>query len=161
MPLATFTTVHVVISIVALLSGFIIAAGMLTGKRLPGWTALFLVTTILTSATGFLFPSTQLIPSHILGIISLAVLALAVIALYGFRLGRSWRWIYAITAIAALYFNAFVAVVQAFQKFAALKALAPTQSEPPFVAAQLVVLAGFFVLAFLAIRKFHPSVAAA
>src|SRR5215813_15394557 len=125
-----FTIIHVIISLVAIASGIIVLFGMLGSHRMPGWTALFLLTTILTSVTGFLFPFTTLLPSHIVGIISLVVLAIALLALYGFGLRGAWRWIYVVTAVVALYLNSFVAVVQAFQKIAYLHDLAPTQAEP-------------------------------
>jgi hypothetical protein len=156
MSLSTFTMVHVIISMVGIVAGFVALFGMLQGKKMGGWIALFLVATVLTSATGFLFPFTHLLPSHIVGIISLVVLAVALLALYAFHLSGSWRWIYVVTAVVALYFNAFVGVVQAFQKLSFLKSLAPTQSEPPFVVVQFVVLAIFVVLGFLAVRRFHP-----
>ena len=155
--LQAFTLVHVVISIVALAAGIVVVAGMLAGSRLPGWTALFLATTVLTSVTGFLFPATAILPSHIVGAISLAVLAIAIIALYGFRLAGAWRWIYVGSAIVAFYLNAFVAVAQAFLKVAVLQPLAPTQSEPPFLVAQLAVLAVFVALGILAVIRFRPA----
>jgi ABC-type Na+ efflux pump permease subunit len=111
---------------------------------------------VLTSLTGFLFPFERLLPSHIVGIISLVVLAAALVALYVRRLAGSWRWIYVTGAVSALYLNAFVGVVQAFQKLPVLNALAPTQSEPPFVIAQIVVLLLFVVLGIAAVRTFHP-----
>src|SRR5687768_4221604 len=116
MSFSTFTTLHVVTSLIGIASGLIVLVGMIGGRRLPGWTALFLATTVLTSVTGFLFPFSQLLPSHIVGAISLAVLAVALAALYGFRLSGPWRWVYVITAVLALYLNVFVGVVQAFQK---------------------------------------------
>jgi hypothetical protein len=119
--LSAFTTLHVVISLVAIAAGLVAVFGMLGNKRLPGWTAFFLLTTILTSVTGFMFPFDKLLPSHITGIISLVVLAIALLALYVFHLSGGWRWIYVVTAVAALYFNVFVAVVQAFQKISFLK----------------------------------------
>jgi hypothetical protein len=161
MSLSTFTTVHVIISLIGILSGFVVVLGMLSGRRSGGWTALFLATTILTSATGLLFPFTSLLPSHIVAIISLVVLAIALIAHYGFHLSAAWRWIYVVTAMAALYLNCFVGVAQAFQKIPVLKSLAPTQSEPPFLIAQLVALVIFLVLGFQAVKRFHPAASAA
>ena len=120
-------------------------------------TALFLVTTVMTSVTGFLYPIATLLPSHIVGIISLAVLAAAIAGLYAFRLGGSWRWVYVVGAVASLYLNVFVGVVQGFQKLSFLQPLAPTQSEPPFIIAQTAVLLIFVVLGFLAVRRFHPD----
>jgi hypothetical protein len=159
--LQAFTLVHIVISIVALVAGIVVVAGMLAGNRLPGWTALFLATTVLTSASGYLFPASAVLPSHIVGAISLAVLAIAIIALYGFRLAGAWRWIYVGSAIVAFYLNAFVAVAQAFQKVAVLQPLAPTQSEPPFLVAQLAVLAVFVALGIFAVIRFRPGAVSA
>jgi hypothetical protein len=156
-----FTTLHVVISLIGIASGLVVLYGMLTAQRMSGWTALFLLTTILTSVTGFLFPFNGLLPSHVVGAISLVVLAVALLALYAFGLAGAWRWIYVVTAVAALYLNVFVGVVQAFQKLAFLQPLAPTQSEPPFAIAQLAVLAIFLGVGFLAVRQFHPAVGAA
>ncbi len=133
---------------------------MLGSKRLDGWTALFLATTVLTSVTGFFFPADRLLPSHIVGIISLVALAAAIVALYAYRLAGSWRWIYVTAAVVALYLNVFVGVVQAFQKLPFLQRLAPTQSELPFLAAQLIVLAVLIVLGFVALRRFHPATSA-
>jgi hypothetical protein len=153
----TFTFVHVLISLVGIGSGFIVLLGLLTGKRFDGWTALFLVTTVATSATGFGFPFDHLLPSHKVGIISLAVLAIAILARYAFHLSGGWRGTYVVTALIALYLNVFVAIVQAFEKVPALKAMAPTQSEPPFLITQVVVLALFVVLAIIAVRNFRKE----
>jgi hypothetical protein len=156
-----FTTLHVIISLIGLGAGVIAAAAMLTDKRPGPWTAVFLCATVLTSATGFLFHSAKVGPPHIVGAISLVDLAVACAALYGFHLKSAWRPAYVVAAFLALYLNAFVGVVQAFDKIAALKALAPTGSEPPFLVAQLVVLAGFVTLGFLATKRFHPMLAQA
>jgi hypothetical protein len=158
--LSTFTTLHVIISLIGIVSGAVVLIGMLGGSRLPSWTALFLATTVLTSVTGFFFPFTKLLPSHVVGIISLVVLAAALLALYVFRLEGPWRWIYVAGAALALYLNVFVGVVQAFQKLAFLQPLAPTQSEAPFLVAQLVVVAIFVVLGVLAVMRFHPETTA-
>jgi hypothetical protein len=147
---------HVIVSLIGIVSGIVVLFCMLGARPMAGLTAVFLLTTVLTSITGFLLPAEHLLPSHVVGIISLVVLAIALAALYLRRLAGAWRWIYVVTATAALYFNCFVAVAQAFQKFAALHALAPTQSEPPFLIAQLVVLAIFIVLGFLAVTRFYP-----
>jgi hypothetical protein len=157
MSLATFTLVHVILSLIGIAAGLVAQFGMLGGKRLEGWTALFLITTILTSVTGFFFPVTGFLPSHAVGIISLVFLAAALVARYGYRLAGGWRMAYVVSATVALYLNVFVLVAQGFQKVAFLKALAPTQSEPPFLIAQLVVLAIFVVLGVLAARAFHPA----
>jgi hypothetical protein len=148
---------HILVSLLGLISGLVVMLGLLGGKPLRGWAALFLATTILTSATGFLLPPFVFDPPRVVGLISLALLATAVAALYGFRLAHAWRWIYVVTATAALYLNTFVAVVQAFAKVSFLQPLAPTQSEPPFVVAQVAVLAAFIVLGALAVRRFHPE----
>jgi hypothetical protein len=157
--LSTFTTIHVIISLIAIVVGFIAVFGMLTGKRMTGWTAIFLITTILTSVTGFGFPFDHVLPSHIVGAMSLVFLAVAVFALYVKHLAGAWRWIYVVSAIVALWFNVFVLIAQSFQKISALKALAPTQSEPPFLIAQGAALLLFVVLAILAVRKFRPPTA--
>ena len=156
MSTSTFTLVHVILSLVGIFAGLVVAFGMLSSKKLDGWTALFLATTVLTSVTGFFFPFDKILPSHIVGIISLVVLALAILALYALHLAGPWRWIYVVSAIVALYLNVFVGVVQAFQKVPLLASLAPTQSEPPFLIAQAVVLVIFVVLGIAAVRSFRP-----
>ena len=156
MSVATFTLVHVALSLVGILTGLVVLFGMLSSKKLPTSTALFLATTVLTSATGFFFPRDHILPAHIVGVMSLAVLAVAIFALYERQLAGSWRWIYVAGAVIALYLNVFVGVVQAFQKLPFLASLAPPQSEPPFVVAQVVVLVIFIALGILALRSFHP-----
>src|SRR5262249_7736973 len=151
MSLHTYTLIHVAISLVGIVSSLFVLFGMLGGKRLDGLTSLFLFTTGLTSVTGFGFPFKHLEPPHIVGIISLVVLLLAILARYTFHLAGKWRAIYVITAVMALYFNFFVLVVQGFLKVDALKALAPTQKEPPFAIAQVIVLILFIVLGVLAV----------
>jgi hypothetical protein len=157
--ISAFTIVHVLISLVGIVAGVMVAFGMVQGKRLPGWTALALLALILTSVTGFFFPNTSFTPAQGVGIVSLVALAIALAALYVFRVSGVWRWIYVVTAMAAIYLDCFVGVVQAFQKIGFLKALAPTQSEPPFIVAQIIVLAIFVVLGIGAIKKFHPHAA--
>ena len=157
MSLSTFTLVHVLISLVGIASGLVVLYGLLSGKRLDGWTALFLISTVLTSVTGFGFPFDHLLPSHKVAILSLVLLAIAILARYGLHMAGAWRWIYVVTAVMALYLNVFVLVFQGFEKVPALKALAPTQSEPPFLVAQLIVLAIFIVLGIFAVKKFHPE----
>jgi hypothetical protein len=159
MSTSTFTCVHVVISLVGIGSGLIVMVGLLMAKRLGGLTALFLITTVLTSATGFGFPFTHLSPAHKLGILSLVVLLVAILARYGLHMAGAWRWIYVVSAMIALYLNVFVLVAQGFMKVKALKALAPTGSEPPFLIAQLVVMVLFIVLTIFAVNKFHPETA--
>ena len=153
----TFTLLHVAISLVGILTGLVVLAAMILGRDLKINTAVFLAATVLTSATGFLFHSAKFGPPHIVGLLSLVILAVALAALYGKHLAGIWRPTYVITAVTALYLNCFVLVVQAFGKIPALTALAPTGSEPPFQVAQLVVLALFVVLGFLAMRRFHPA----
>ena len=152
-----FTILHVAISLVAIVSGLIVLAGMLRARRLPGWTALFLATTVLTSVTGFMFPINGLTPAIVVGLISVVILAIALMALYLKYLSGAWRWIYVVTALMALYFNVFVLIVQSFQKVPTLQKLAPTQSEPPFQIAQGVTLAAVLILGTLAVRRFRPG----
>ncbi|MFY9686589.1 MAG: hypothetical protein WAJ88_12400 [Pseudolabrys sp.] len=152
-----FTILHVAISLLAIVSGLIVLSGMLGARRLPGWTALFLFTTVLTSVTGFMFPINGLTPGIVIGLISIVILAMALVALYVQHLGGAWRWIYVTTALVALYLNVFVLIVQSFQKVPALQKLAPTQSEPPFSVTQGVVLLAFLVLGTLAARRFRPA----
>jgi hypothetical protein len=154
--MTTFTQVHVVISLIAIVAGLVVAFGMLTAKRLDGWTAFFLVTTALTSVTGFFFPFHGFTPAIGVGILSLLVLAFVIFARYARKLAGAWRWIYVVTAMLALYLNVFVLIVQLFQKVESLKALAPTQSEPPFQIAQLSALVLFVVLTILAAIRFRP-----
>lgn len=155
MSLQTYTLIHVLISLAGIASGFVAIYGFLTSKRLDGWNALFLTTTVVTSVTGFGFPFIGVTPAIKLGIISLAVLAIAVVARYPLHL--VWRKTYVVAASMALYFNVFVLVVQSFEKVPALKSLAPTQKEPPFLVAQLAVLAFFIVLTGFAVQRFHPQ----
>jgi hypothetical protein len=158
---STFTLIHVLLSLAGIAAGLIVVYGMLTGKRFDGWTAIFLATTVLTSLTGFLFPVEHILPSHIVGAISLVVLAVAIVARYALHLAGAWRWIYVVSALLALYLNSFVAVVQSFLKIPAFKALAPTQKEPPFLLAQLAVMAIFIVLGILSVKRFHVERVAA
>jgi hypothetical protein len=153
--LTIFTLVHVVISLTGILSGLVVAYGFLTAKRLDRWTATFLVSTVLTSVTGFFFPFHQLLPSHIVGVISLVILVVAIFARYGRNLAGGWRPTYVVASMIALYLNVFVLVVQLFQKVPALKAMAPTQSEPPFVVTQVAVLALFVMLSVFAAIRFR------
>jgi hypothetical protein len=157
MTTATYTLVHVVLSLIGIGAGLAVMLGFLRGKRLDGITAIFLTTTVLTSVTGFGFPFEHLLPSHKVGIISLVILAIAIPARYLFHLAGAWRWIYVAGASIALYFNVFVLVAQLFMKVPALRALAPTQSEPPFLVAQLLVLLIFAGLTILAVKKFHTE----
>jgi hypothetical protein len=159
MELSALAWIHTVLSVVALVSGVIVASGLLA-SRMPGWwTVLFFVTAIATSATGFALPSAGFQASHGVGIASLVVLVLAIVAFYVFHLAGAWRWIYAVGAVLGLYFDVFVAIAQAFKKVPALSALAPTLSEPPFGVAQLVCLALFAVLSIAAAVRFRPETA--
>jgi hypothetical protein len=157
MSLETFTILHVVIGLIAIVTGFVVVIGMIDGKRLPGWTALFLLTTVLTSLTGFLFPFGGITPGIIVGILSSVLLVVALFALYIRHLTHAWRWIYALTAIAALYLNVFVSIAQAFQKIPFIRALAPTQSEPSFLVAQGLALGIVTVLGIFAVMRFRPE----
>jgi hypothetical protein len=156
MILRAYTIIHTLISLIGIFTGLIVLFGMLAGKRLDGWTKWFLITTVLTSVTGFFFPFHGFTPAHGVGIISLLVLAVAIFARYLRQLAGHWRWIYVVTAVIALYFNVFVGVVQAFLKVPALHAMAPTQTEQPFKLTQLVVLALFVLLGIIAAIRFRP-----
>jgi hypothetical protein len=159
--MTAFTFFHVVLSLVGILSGFVVFFGLVTGKRLNGWTGLFLTTTMATSVTGFLFPFHKFLPSHGVGIVSLIVLAVAIFARYGRGLAGAWRRTYVVNAVISLYLNFFVLIAQLFMKVPALKALAPTQSEPPFLVTQVAVMVIFIVLGFLAGKRFPAEAAQA
>ena len=152
-----FTLIHVLISLVGILSGLVVLYGLLTSQRMPTMTLVFLVTTVATSLTGFGFHRDHILPSHIVGVVSLLLLAVAILALYRFHLMGAWRWIYVATAVASLWLNVFVLIVQSFLKTAPLHALAPMGSEPPFAATQGAGLVAFIVLGVLASRRFHPA----
>ena len=161
MSLSTFVTVHVIISLIGIVAGIIVMFGLLGSNRMPGLTAIFLLFTILTSATGFLIPplvSDKLLPSHIIGALSLVLLAVACFALYGQKLSGRWRLIYVLTALISLYLNVFVLVIQSFLKIPALHALAPSvpPSEPPFAIVQGIVLVFFVIVIIGAIRRYRP-----
>jgi hypothetical protein len=155
MSLAAFTQFHVLLSLLGIASGFVVLYGMWHANRLPAMTAVFLAATVATSATGFLFDS-PFGPARAVGILSLLVLGVAILALYFFKLEGAWRLTYVVSAVIALYFNVFVAVAQTFQKVAFFHALAPTQKEPPFAIAQGIVFFAFIAAAAAAARKFHP-----
>ena len=157
MSIPAFTLLHTIISVIGLLSGLIVLGGMYGAQRLPGWTALFLLTTALTSITGFFFPNAKITPGQIFGAITLIVMVPTLTGLYGFHLRGAWRWIYTGGAVIVLYLNFFVLVAQLFAKVTVLQPLAPTQSEPPFLITEIVVLAIFVVLGILALVKFHPE----
>jgi len=151
--LSAFTLLHVLLSLIGILAGFVVVAGFLTAKRRDNWTALFLSTTVLTSITGFLFPFHKFLPSHAVGIVSLLVLGLTIPALYFFHLRGRWCRTYGIGFVIGLYLNDFVLIAQLFMKIPALKALAPTQSEPPFLGTQVVAMLIFIVLGVLAAKR--------
>jgi hypothetical protein len=157
MSTASFTLFHVILSLIGIAAGMVVVFGMLAGRRLDGWTALFLATTVLTSVTGFMFHSAHFGPPHVVGLLSLLLLVLAILARYSYHMAGSWRWIYVVTAVISLYLNVFVGVVQAFQKLPLLQPLAPTGTEPPFAVAQGLVLLAFAVLAVLALKRFYPA----
>jgi hypothetical protein len=156
-PTHVFLQIHVALSLIALVAGLVVLYGLLKGRALGGWLELFLVTIILTSVTGFPLPPFGLDPPRMVGILSLILLAIALASIYVFRSSGAWRWIFVVTALAALYLDAFVGVIQAFAKLPALHALAPTGSEPPFLIVQVIVLVFFVVLGFMAARRFHPK----
>ncbi|NTS29974.1 hypothetical protein HQ945_01790 [Phyllobacterium sp. BT25] len=151
-----FTLFHVILSLIGIVTGLVVLSGLLKSENWPGWTFIFLLTTVATSVTGFLFPFSGFTPAIGVGIISMVFLILAIAALYAFRLAGSWRWVYVVCAIVSLYLNVFVLVAQSFQKIPALNALAPTQSEPPFAISQGIVLVLFIIAGFLSLRRFHP-----
>src|SRR4029078_5013062 len=152
-----YTILHTAISLIAIASGLIVLAGMFRARRLPGWTAVFLVTTILTSVTGFMFPISGLTPAIVFGLISIVILVIALAALYLKHLSGAWRWIYVTTALVALYLNVFVLIVQSFQKVPAVQKLAPTQGEAPVWVTQGVILVAFLILGIIAARRFRPT----
>ena len=155
--MSTLTIVHVLISLVGIVSGFVLLNGFLKNRQLNHGTDIFLATTIATNATGFLFPFEKLLPSHILAVISLVVLGVTVVAWYQKHLAGRWRPTFVVTALFAQYVNVFVLVVQLFLKVPALKALAPTQTEAPFAVAQLAVLVGFLVAGYAAVGRFRTG----
>ena len=157
MILHIYTIIHTLISLVTIFTGFVVVFGMLAGNRVDGWTKWFLTTAVLTTATGFFFPSHGFTPAISLGIISLPFLALTIYARYPKHFAGAWRWIYAIGAVICLYFNLFVLVVQTFEKVPALHAMAPTQTEPPFKFTQLIVLLVSVLLAIVAAIRFRPE----
>jgi hypothetical protein len=156
MPVSTFTLIHVLISLVGILTGIVVIIGLCGNSRLSGWTGLFLITTLLTSLTGFLFPIKAIEPPHIVGALSLVLLIPCLLGLYMYKLAGNWRWTYVITAVAVLYLNVFVGMVQAFGKIGFLHTLAPKGNEPPFAVAQGAVLVLFVIIAIVGVRKFRP-----
>ena len=159
--ITTFTLIHVALSLVGIFAGLVVAGGLVAGKRLDGWTGVFLVTTVLTNVTGFGFPFVTFLPSHAVGIISLVVLPIVIVARYRKHLAGGWREVYVVGAVLALYLNVFVLVVQLFRRLPALIVAAPTQKEPPFLVTQIVVLALFVWLGRAAVRGFRAESAVA
>ena len=159
MSLSAFTTLHVVISLIAIVAGLIVMFGMLGSNPMPGLTAIFLLFTILTSVTGFLFPIKGVAPGLVVGALSLVLLAIACIALYVMKLSGAWRWIYVVTALISLYLNVFVLVIQSFLKIPALTAVAPGNppSGPVFAVVQGIVLVFFVLMIIGAVRRFRPA----
>lgn len=157
MSTSTYTLLHVLISLVGIASGLVALYGLLTSNRLNGITGIFLATTVLTSITGFAFPNEHVTPAIVIGVLSLVVLAIAIAARYALHMRGPWRSTYVVTSSIALYFNCFVLVAQSFEKVPALHSLAPTQKEPPFGIAQLLLLAIFIGLTVAAVRRFHPE----
>ena len=155
--LPMFTLIHVVISVVGIVSGLVVLGGLTAGARLDGWTALFLATTALTSITGFGFPAATVTPAHVVGVLSLVVLAISIVARYWLKLARGWRTAYVVNVVVAIYLNVFVLVVQLFVKTPALVQLAPTQREAPFGLTQAVVLGLFVWLGWGAVRGFRAA----
>jgi hypothetical protein len=153
----TFTFLHVVLSLIGVMTGFIVAALMLSNAAIAGWNGFFLVSTALTSITGFLFPFRGFGSGHALGIVSLILLAIAMVAVWGCRLSGVWRPVYVGTALAALYLNVVVGIVQSFQKFVYLHQFAPNGAESPLVVTQLVLLILFIILGIAAVRRYHPK----
>jgi len=155
-----FTWLHTILSLIAIMTGFVVVRDLFASRVSPAWTGIYIATAVLTSATGFGFTA-PFGPSHVVGIISLALLAGSMLALYAFHLAGPWRWIYAVTQTLAQFYLLFVLVAQAFKKVPALATLAPTQSEPPFAASEGVVLAIFLALAIGAAMRFRPANAGA
>jgi len=155
--LQIYTIIHTLISLVAILTGFVVLFGLLTGNRIDAWTKWFLISAVATTVTGFFFPFHGITPAIKLGIISSVVLVITIYARYAKHLAGAWHWIYVVGASVTLYFNVFVGIVQSFEKIPALKAMAPTQSEPPFKLTQLVVLALFVILTLVAVIRFRPE----
>jgi hypothetical protein len=156
--MTSFTFFHVLLSLVGILTGLVVLYGLIRADRMNGWTLTFLITTVATSVTGFLFPFHGVTPGIVLGVVSLIALCGAIAGRYAFHLTGGWRWIYVVGAVVALWLNVVVLVVQSFVKIPTLHALAPTlpPSGPVFMAVQGVVMLFFLVTGFLAVRRFHP-----
>jgi len=157
MSIGNFTVLHVVISMIAIFAGFIVVGGMFSNAGLGGWTAFFLLMTILTNVTGFIFPITVFTPALVVGTVSTLLLLVACYALYREKARGGWRTVYVVTALVGLYLNVFVLIAQSFQKVSFLQPLAPKGNEPPFLIAQVATLIAFVLLGALALRRFHPT----
>jgi len=157
MTAASYTYLHVLISLAGIVSGLVVMRGFLTARRFARWTAFFLATTAVTSLTGFGFPFKGVTPGIVIGILSMILLTVAVVARYRFAMRGAWRPIYVVTAALSLYFNVFILIVQLFEKVSGLRALAPTQKEPPFAVVQLFVVVVFVVATVFAVKRFHPD----
>jgi hypothetical protein len=153
----TFTLIHVALSLLGIVAGLVVAGGLLAGRRLDGWTGVFLATTALTNITGFLFPFTSFLPSHAVGIVSLLILPVVLWARYGKQLAGGWRRVFVVGSVTLLYLNVFVLIAQLFRRTPALIASAPTQSEPPFIVTQLGTLVVFLVLGRAALRGYSGT----
>ena len=154
-----FTLFHVLLSLVGIATGLVVLRGWLRSSRMSRWTSAFLISTLATVLTGFLFPFTGFTPAIGVGVIVTVTLVAAIVALYRFHLAGRWRVVFVVCSTISLYFNVFVLVAQAFAKVPALNALAPTGSEPPFAAAQGLVLLAFLAAGYLAVTRFHPAAA--
>jgi hypothetical protein len=155
-----FTLFHVAISLIAIVAGVAVMYGFLAAKRLDGITLIFLLTTVATSVTGFFFHRDHVLPSHVVGVISLALLAAAIVALYGFHLRGFWRVVFIGGVVASFYLNVFVLIIQGFLKVPSLHALAPTQTEAPFLVIQGLALIVFAAVGVLSLLRFRPAVTA-
>ncbi len=158
--ITTFTLIHVVLSLVGIVAGLVVAGGLVAGKRLDGWTGVFLATTVLTNITGFFFPFVTFLPSHAVGIVSLVVLPVAILARYWKQLAGAWRGVYVVGVVLALYLNVFVLIAQLFLRLPALLVAAPTQKEPPFLVTQLIVLVLFVWLGRAALTGYRAEAGA-
>ena len=155
-----YTLIHVVLSLVGAIAGLVVVGGLMAGVRFNRWTGLFLATTVLTSVTGFGFPFVKLLPSHIVGVVSLLVLPFAIAALYWKRLAGIWREVFVVLSVLALYLNAFVLLAQFLQKIPVLAAIAPNPQAPAFAATQVLVLVLFVGLGWAAVKGFRNAPAA-
>jgi hypothetical protein len=152
-----FVLFHTALSLIAIVTGLVVVRGLIRNDPLNGWTLWFVITTVATTLTGFLFPFRGFTPAIGTGIVSTLVLAAMIPARYSFHFAGPWRRVYVIGAVISLWLNCFVLVVQAFQKVPALNALAPQGKEPPFLIAQAIVLALAVVSGFLAVRRFRAA----